>query len=134
MGSMNYLSKDTVALQARAPHDVLAEIAAVWRCDDAQMRALLGGISEDLWEGLKTASEGIPLSPDHRLRISLLFNIHEKLLVLAGPDETADWLTADNHGPLLSGRRPLDYLTACGSGGLMAFSSSLSRQMHGLVP
>ena len=87
-------------------------LAANWKLDDEEARALLG-VCEGKFAALKSGTHE-PLDEGTLLRISNLVGIYRSLNTLHGPKLAAEWLMLPNANEMFNGSTPLDHLCANG--------------------
>src|SRR5271167_1165509 len=86
----------------------IARLAEIWHLTGAEIRALLGDISDRTWFRMKKGEWSGTLSQDALTRISALVGIFKGLRLLFSDPLSDEWVRLPNKGPLYQGRRPVD--------------------------
>lgn len=89
-------------------------LAAIWHLSNAEIRALLGDLSDRTWFRMKSGEWSGTLSQDVLTRISALIGIFKGLHLLFSEPLCDEWVRLPNKGPLYQGRRPVDAMIAGG--------------------
>src|SRR5947208_1791378 len=93
-------------------------VAATWRLNNEEQRALLGWPPESTFYKYKAGQVGT-LSYDMLIRISLVLGIYKGLRILYPEPDLADrWVKLPNSNPLFGGSPALALMTANGIDGL----------------
>jgi hypothetical protein len=95
----------------------LLRIAAHWKLNGDDTRALLGGISNGSFYTLKSHSPKV-LDEDQLTRISLLIGVYKALNILYSQKLADAWVSLPNANPMFGGESPLSYIK---KGGIPAF-------------
>jgi hypothetical protein len=86
----------------------VVRLAAIWHLSNAEIRALLGDLSDRTWFRMKSGEWSGTLSQDALTRISGLIGIFKDLRLLFSEPLCDEWVRLPNKGPLYRGRRPVD--------------------------
>ena len=90
-----------------------------WSVRDEQARALLGGVSNGPFYGMKRDPERV-LDADRLTRISYLIGMFKALRILHSKPLADEWVHLPNLNPIFGGQAPLAYLIR---GGLPAMQT-----------
>ncbi len=102
---------DPVERESLSPPAIKAffNIAAKWAIGDADARALLGGVSDGMFDEMRKNPNQV-LDTEQLMRISLLLGIFQDLNILF-PEAQADaWTTLPNSSRIFRGETPLAYM------------------------
>src|SRR5580698_2069619 len=88
-----------------------------WQLNEAQSRALLGGLASSTFHAWKTNPKRT-LDQDTLTRISLLIGIYKATNIYFGKPWADRWITLENRGPLFGGQAPVDYMLRHGQPGM----------------
>jgi hypothetical protein len=97
---------------------VFVNIARKWELNEAQARAMLGGVASSTFHSWKTRPKGKQLDQDTLTRISLVIGIYKALHIYFGKPWADRWITLKNRGPLFAGHAPIDYMIRHGQPGM----------------
>lgn len=98
----------------------MTKLAELWRLKDADVRALLGGISERTWMRMKAGKWAMPLSQRRLTRISLLLGIYKGLNQLYSRPLADQWMWLPNKSQPYRGVQPISFIL---KGGMAALRS-----------
>ncbi len=90
-----------------------------WALNEAQARALLGGIASSTFHAWKADPESQKLSQDTLVRISLVIGIYKALHIYFSKAWADRWIRLGNRGALFAGRAPLDFMIRHGQPGML---------------
>jgi uncharacterized protein (DUF2384 family) len=94
--------------------EAMVRLAEIWRLTGAEIRALLGDVSERTWFRMKKGDWPGVLSQDALTRVSALVGIFKGLRLLFSEPLSDEWVRLPNKGPVYGGRRPVDAMIAGG--------------------
>jgi hypothetical protein len=94
-------------------------VVAKWGLNEAQARALLGGVASSTFHAWKTNPKGRRLDQDTLTRISLVIGIYKALNIYFGRPWADRWVGLENRGPLFAGQTPLAYMIRFGQPGMV---------------
>jgi len=97
---------------------VFVNIAQKWDLNEAQARAMLGGVASSTFHSWKTKPKGKQLDQDTLTRISLVIGIYKALNIYFGKPWSDRWITLKNRGPLFAGQTPIEYMIRHGQPGM----------------
>jgi Protein of unknown function (DUF2384) len=108
----------------------LLRIAEHWKLRDEDTRALLGGMSNGSFYGLKSR-RAKTLDEDQLTRISLLVGVFKALNILYSPKLANSWISLPNTNPMFSGSSALDYIKKGGIPALIRVRQVLDARRGG---
>lgn len=108
----------------------LIRIARHWKLRDDDTRALLGGMSNGSFYGLKSHASKT-LDEDQLTRVSLLVGIFKALNILYSPKLANAWMTLPNNNPMFAGEFPLNYARRGGIPALLRIRQLLDARRGG---
>lgn len=108
----------------------LFRIAARWKLNGNDTRALLGGISSGSFYTLKSHHAKI-LDEDQLTRISLLLGIYKALNILYSQKLADVWVSLPNVNPMFGGDSPLNYMKRGGIPALLRLRQLLDARRGG---
>jgi len=97
---------------------VFVNIVQKWNLNEAQARAMLGGVASSTFHSWKTKPKGKQLDQDTLTRISLVIGIYKALNIYFGKPWADRWITLQNRGPLFAGQAPIEYMIRQGQPGM----------------
>ena len=80
-----------------------------WQVRDQDARALLGGVTNGPYYGMKRHPDRT-IDQDCLTRISYLIGILKALRILHSPKLADEWVLLPNTNPIFAGAAPLDYM------------------------
>lgn len=98
------------ALKRAAPR-----LLRAWQLTDHESTRLLG-LTRDEWLSLKANPSNCCITGELILRIAGLTGVHAALMIIYSGDvsRVARWIIAENSGPIMQGRNPLDAMSQGG--------------------
>jgi len=105
-------------------------IMARWKVRDEDARALLGGVTNGPFYGMKRHPDRV-VDGDRLLRISYLIGIFKALNILHGRKLADDWMQMPNTNPIFAGETPLAYVIRGGLAGMQTVRRLLDARRAG---
>jgi hypothetical protein len=93
-----------------------------WEIEDTDARTLLGRVTAEEFERLRSNTHSEVLDPSKLKRIACLVSIWRELTLLHGPHVAGEWIRLPNSHPMFCRVRPLNFMLI---GGAQAMSNVL---------
>ena len=102
-----------------------------WNVSDEDARQLLGGVSAESYDAMKSKDSARTLSEDQLMRVSYLVGIYKALRILHSDKIATAWMTRPNDNNIFGGMTPLAYCVREGIPGLATVRKLLDARCEG---
>ncbi len=110
---------------------IFINIMRAWNVGDEDARRLLGGVSAESYEAMKSEESTAALSEGQLMRVSYLVGIYKALRILLNDELATTWMTRPNDNNIFGGMTPLAYCVKEGISGLQMVRKLLDAQCQG---
>lgn len=111
--------------------NIYVNIMKAWNVGDEDARRLLGGVSAESYEVMKSKESTDTLNEDQLKRVSYLVGIYKALRTLHGDKIATTWMTRPNDNNIFGGMTPLAYCVKEGMPGLATVRKLLDARCQG---
>ncbi len=111
--------------------NIFVNIMTAWNVSDEDARKLLGGVSAESYEAMKSQESTDVLNEDQLMRVSYLVGIYKALRTLHGDMIASTWMTSPNDNNIFGGMTPLAYCLKEGVHGLAKVRKLLDARCQG---
>lgn len=122
---------DVRARVSPSSKNIYVNIMKAWNVGDEDARRLLGGVSAESYELMKSKDSIDTLNEDQLLRVSYLVGIYKALRTLHGDKIATTWMTRPNDNNIFGGMTPLAYCMKEGMPGLATVRKLLDARCEG---
>lgn len=122
---------DVRARVSPSSKNIYVNIMKAWNVDDEDARRLLGGVSAESYELMKSKDSIDTLNEDQLMRVSYLVGIYKALRTLHGDKIATTWMTRANDNNIFGGMTPLAYCMKEGMPGLATVRKLLDARCEG---
>ena len=123
---------DVRARVSPSGNKIFVNIMKAWNVGDEDARRLLGGVSAESYEVMKSQESTDTLNEDQLMRVSYLIGIYKALRILLNDELATTWMTRPNDNNLFGGMTPLAYCLKEGVPGLAKVRKLLDARCQGI--